>query len=241
VSSEAADAVLSVDRLDRLGEAVVIAKRALRIATESVVVGIGLSLGAMGIAALGWLPAAWGAVTQEVIDVAVIVNALRALQPSNTYQQLETADAALAQRFAGEHLLLRPDIEEVRAAADGIGAVPDAQAVAMARAVHRLLVEDVWPHEQAEDAQLYPMLARVLGGSDRTATMRRGHVEIAHLIRRLGLLLDDIDPATPDSDDLVELRRLLYALHAVLHLHFVQEDEGYLSLADEPDLTCAAP
>ena len=241
VSSEAADAVLSVDRLDRLGEAVVIAKRALRIATESVVVGIGLSLGAMGIAALGWLPAAWGAVTQEVIDVAVIVNAVRALQPSNTYQQLESADAALAQRFAGEHLLLRPDIEEVRAAADGIGAVPDAQAIAMARAVHRRLVEDVWPHEQAEDAQLYPMLARVLGGADRTATMSRGHVEIAHLIRRLGLLLDDIDPATPDSDDLVELRRLLYALHAVLHLHFAQEDEGYLSLADDPDLTRAAP
>jgi heavy metal translocating P-type ATPase len=241
VSSEAADAVLSVDRLDRLGEAVVIAKRALHIATESVLVGIGLSLGAMGIAAVGWLPATWGAVTQEVIDLAVIVNALRALQPSSSYQHLQAADAALAQRFAGEHLVLRPDIEEVRAAADAVGAVPDAQAVAMAHAVHRRLVEDVWPHEQAEDAQLYPMLARVLGGADRTATMSRGHVEIAHLIRRLGLLLDDVDALHPDPDDLVELRRLLYALHAVLQLHFAQEDESYLSLADEPDFTTAVP
>ena len=111
----------------------------------------------------------------------------------------------------------------------------------MARAVHRRLVEDVWPHEQAEDAQLYPMLARVLGGADRTATMSRGHVEIAHLIRRLGLLLDDVDALQPDPEDLVELRRLLYALHAVLQLHFAQEDESYLSLADDPDLTRAAP
>jgi len=45
--------------------------------------------------------------------------------------------------------------------------------------------------------------------------------------RTVGLAIDD--------DDLVELRRLLYGLHAVLELHFAQEDEGYLSLVDEPD------
>ena len=47
-SSEAADVVLTVDRLDRLGEAVVIARRSRRIALQSVVVGIGLSLGGDG-------------------------------------------------------------------------------------------------------------------------------------------------------------------------------------------------
>jgi hypothetical protein len=71
--------------------------------------------------------------------------------------------------------------------------------------------------------------------------MSRGHIEIAHLIRRLGLLLDDIDEELPDPDDLAELRRLLYGLHAVLQLHFAQEDESYLSLADEPDLARATP
>ena len=103
----------------------------------------------------------------------------------------------------------------------------------MARDLHKVLVEEVEPHEEAEDAELYPMLARVLGGADPTGTMSRAHVEIAHLIRRLGRLLDDIDPARPDTDDLVELRRVLYGLHAVLRLHFAQEDESYLSLADE--------
>jgi len=234
-SSEAADVVLTVDRLDRLGEAVVIAQRALAVATQSVVAGIGLSCVAMGFAAAGLLPAVWGAIAQEAIDVAVIVNALRVLQPGRSSQHLEAADSQLARRFSGEHLTLRPDIERVRSVADTIGAVPDEQALTMARAVHLLLVEEVWPHEQAEDAHLYPMLARVLGGDDRTATMSRAHVEIAHIIRRLGRLLDDIDHGGHDGEDLIELRRLLYGLHAVLRLHNAQEDESYLSLADETD------
>ncbi len=55
-------------------------------------------------------------------------------------------------------------------------------------------------------------------------------------MRRLGRLLDEIDPNEPDDDDLMEVRRVLYGLHAILELHFAQEDEGYLSLveANEP-------
>ena len=79
-SSEAADVVLLVDRLDRLALAMSIARRSRRIAVQSVVAGMGLSLIAMAIAAAGWLPPAPGALLQEGIDIAVILNALRALQ-----------------------------------------------------------------------------------------------------------------------------------------------------------------
>jgi len=246
-SSEVADVVLTVDRLDRLGEAVTIARRALRIATESVVAGIGLSVGAMAVAAFGFLPATWGAITQEAIDLAVIVNALRVLQPGRADTRLQAADATLARRFSAEHLALRPDIEQVRVVADAVGVQPTAQVIVMARDLLHLLVDEVLPHEEAEDAQLYPMLARVLGGADRTATMSRAHVEIGRLIRRLRHVLDGIDATSQDAhraddaianpvidpDDLTELRRLLYGLHAILRLHLAQEDEGYLSLADE--------
>jgi cation transport ATPase len=78
-SSEAADVVLVVDRLDRLGEALLIARRARGIALQSVVAGIGLSLIAMVFAAFGWIPPTAGALLQEGIDVMVILNALRAL------------------------------------------------------------------------------------------------------------------------------------------------------------------
>ncbi len=79
VSSETADAVIVVDRIDRVATAIAIGRRSLRIARQSVVFGIGLSGVAMAFAALGYIPPLAGALLQEGIDVAVILNALRAL------------------------------------------------------------------------------------------------------------------------------------------------------------------
>jgi heavy metal translocating P-type ATPase len=79
VSSDAADAVITVDRIDRVASAVEIGRRSLGIARQSVIIGIGLSLAAMGFAAFGYIPPVGGALLQEGIDVAVILNALRAL------------------------------------------------------------------------------------------------------------------------------------------------------------------
>jgi heavy metal translocating P-type ATPase len=78
-SSEAADVVLLVDRLDRLADGLDIAHRTRGIALQSVIVGLGLSIAAMVAAAFGYLTPLVGALLQEVIDVAVILNALRAL------------------------------------------------------------------------------------------------------------------------------------------------------------------
>jgi heavy metal translocating P-type ATPase len=78
-SAEAADVVLLVDHLDRIVPAIEIARHSRRIALESVVAGIGLSLLGMIAAALGHITPVQGALLQEAIDVAVILNALRAL------------------------------------------------------------------------------------------------------------------------------------------------------------------
>ena len=78
-SAEAADVVLLVDHLDRIVPAIQIARRSRRIALESVFAGIGLSLLGMIAAALGHITPVQGALLQEAIDVAVILNALRAL------------------------------------------------------------------------------------------------------------------------------------------------------------------
>jgi P-type E1-E2 ATPase len=80
VSSETADAVIVVDRIDRVATAVRIGRRSLRIARQSVLFGIGLSLLGMGFAAFGYVAPVAGALLQEGIDVAVILNALRALK-----------------------------------------------------------------------------------------------------------------------------------------------------------------
>lgn len=78
-SSEVADAVLLVDRIDPLVVGIAIAQRARQVALQSVVAGIGLSFLAMGFAAFGYLSPVQGAIVQEAIDVAVILNALRPL------------------------------------------------------------------------------------------------------------------------------------------------------------------
>jgi P-type E1-E2 ATPase len=79
VSSETADAVITVDRVDRVADAVHIGRRSVHIARQSVIAGMGLSLAAMAVAAFGYLPPVAGALLQEGIDLAVILNALRAL------------------------------------------------------------------------------------------------------------------------------------------------------------------
>ena len=78
--AEAADIILLVDRLDALPDAILIARRSFSIARQSVYAGLGLSALGMVFAALGSLQPIEGAVLQEFIDVAVIVNALRALR-----------------------------------------------------------------------------------------------------------------------------------------------------------------
>jgi len=80
VSSQAADVVIVVDRVERVAEAIRTGRRSLAIARQSVLAGMGLSIAAMGFAAFGLLPPVAGALLQEGIDVAVILNALRALR-----------------------------------------------------------------------------------------------------------------------------------------------------------------
>jgi cation transport ATPase len=229
-SSEAADAVLTVDELARLGEVATLARRTRRIALQSMLAGMGMSLAAMAAAAAGLLPAVWGALLQEAIDVAVILNALRALAPVPAEVRLTAADEDLTRRFRAEHQAIRADTEQLRAAAQ---ALDEPGAMGRVRHVHELLTREVWPHERAEESSLYPALNRVLGGADPTAPMSRAHAEIAVQIARLGRLIDDIGDRDPDEADIADLRDILYGLHAILRLHTVQEDETYLSLGGQ--------
>ena len=108
------------------------------------------------------------------------------------------------------------------------------------RRVHELLTREVWPHEHAEESDLYPALNRVLGGADPTAPMSRAHAEIAVQIARLGRLIDDIGDREPDDADTADLHDILYGLYGILRLHTVQEDEAYLSLGETASIGHAA-
>ena len=77
-ASESADVVILLDDISKVGDAVAISKNTIRIALQSILVGIALSIVLMILAATGRIPAVVGAGLQEVVDVVVIINALRA-------------------------------------------------------------------------------------------------------------------------------------------------------------------
>ncbi|WP_436842478.1 heavy metal translocating P-type ATPase [Streptomyces niveus] len=234
-TSEAADIVLTTDRVDRLADAMEIAVRARRIAVQSAVGGMVMSLIAMAAALVGRLQPAPGALLQEAIDTAVILNALRALLPARGERAvLEPDTETLIYRFATEHEDLRDILDAIREAAGLISTDQGPQALRTLHEIDRLLTERLLPHEHAEEHQLYPALNRQLGGPT-TETMSRAHTEIDRLARRISThlqLAEEAGELRPEQLD--DLRACLYGLHTVLRLHFSQEEDSYFSLSSPP-------
>jgi hemerythrin-like domain-containing protein len=228
-SSEAADVVITVDRLDRLAETVRIARRSRSIALQSVVVGMGLSLLAMAVAAAGLLPPVQGAFLQEGIDVLVILNALRAVG-GGASRAVERD--GLPARMAGEHRRLWGGLEALLEVADSLDRVSPLEARRRLVAVQDFLVSTLLPHEASDETALYPLVAQAIGGRRPTEVMAREHAEIRGLVGQLGELISGLPPDGPGEQDLPDLRRVLYGLHAILRLHFAQEDQSYIPLLD---------
>ena len=236
-SSEAADVVLIVDRLDRLSVGVVIAKRARAIARQSVLLGMGLSLVGMTAAAAGLLAPVGGAIAQEVIDVLAIGTALRALRPPASLRHTGSVPESWNRQLAEGHGPLRLLLEDLRAVAISLDTADEATALASLRDVAARISEEVVPHEREDEATIYPGVAERLGGNDPLAAMSRTHQEIFHLASLLDRLVDDAAVDGFDDADRGEARRLLYALDAILRLHFAQEEELLTSITSAGPVT----
>ncbi|NJQ15511.1 heavy metal translocating P-type ATPase [Streptomyces bohaiensis] len=233
-SSEVADVVLTTDRVERLADAMVIAGRSRRIAVQSAAGGMALSLAAMVVAAVGLLPPAAGALLQEFIDVTVILNALRAVR--GTERAADPASRDLVRRFRAGHVQLLEAVDATRAAADALSAQDRSRALPAVRGAERALREQLLPHEREEERLAYPVVNRWLGGPETTAPLMRSRTEIERLVNRVSAHLALIDghgsgeaAALPD-EQIPDLRRSLYGLHALLLLHFGTEEEVYSSL-----------
>ncbi len=229
-SSEAADVVLVVDRLDRLVEAIAIARRSRGIAVQSVVVGMGLAFGFMGLAAIGLFGPIAGALIQEGIDVMSILNSLRAIGGGGE-QGPSGPSTDVADRFRQEHREFAPELQRLRSVADRLDQMSGPEAIRELETVRVFIAERLPRHEEEEEAAVYPIVASLMGGEDPMSSMSRAHIEISHLGRIFQQLLDDLPPEGPSPDDLLDLRRVLYGLHAILRLHFAQEEEAYAWLS----------
>lgn len=226
-ASEAADVVLTSDRLEGLFSGLKIAQRTRRIALESVLVGMGLSLLAMGFAAAGYISPVAGAVLQEGIDVLVILNALRALGGADLLAPATTDIKHLAQGLASAHRALRPHVSELATLAARLETLPGPEARTQLERVRDLLEKELLPHEREEQQNAYPVIERILKEEDPTGPLIQTHHEIHRLSRLYGRLVAHLPAEGPEREDCRDLRRVLYGLHAILSLHFAQEEELY--------------
>lgn len=102
-ASESADVVILVDDISRTARAVAIGQNTVRIALQSIWLGIALSVGLMIVAAFGVIPATAGALLQEVVDLLTIVNALRAIGGRQDAASVaHVAEPTLASRIGKE-------------------------------------------------------------------------------------------------------------------------------------------
>jgi len=231
-SSEAADVVITVDHLDRLAEAITIARRSRQIAVQSVVVGVGLSAIAMVAAAFGLLQPVEGALLQEAIDVIVILNALRALTGGGERPVRLAGWNDMRATLEIEHRQLLPLVASVGHMADTCDGLAAGDVSTALTALADELDERLLRHEQLEETTVYPALAAAIGGQDPMAVMSGSHREIFHLLRLLRRNITRLDETGPLPDQLRDIRRILYGLHAILGLHFAQEEELYASVVD---------
>ena len=225
-SSEAADVVILVDRLDRVSEAIVIARRAHRIALESIVWGMALSGIAMGFAALGFLTPVAGALTQEAIDVAVILNALRALAPPPRLAA-RALPAKMAQALHHEHEVLQQSLDQLRSIADALDDTRGQETVNLIAKAHTIVEETIVTHERGDETNVYPRLRPFLADSHGLSAMSRAHREILHLARLLARLTDGLRPEDVDKYLVRDAQRVIESIEALVRIHNAQEEDIY--------------
>jgi len=225
-SSEAADVVVLVDRLDRVADAVVIARRTRAIAMQSILVGLGLSAIAMAAAALGFLSPVAGALVQEAIDVTVILNALRVLLPPGRLGRPRMPVAA-AMALRQQHEAIDPTLDRLREIADGLDDAAPESALVLIEEANQLVAQHIVAHERNDEEAVYPSLAGFLRDSHGLGAMGRAHREILHLGRLLDRLATDLTPGDADRYLIRDAQRVIEAVEALARLHNAQEEDIY--------------
>jgi soluble P-type ATPase len=223
--SQAADIVILVDRIDRVADVLVIARRTRAIALQSIMAGLALSGVAMVAAAFGALSPVEGALIQEVIDVAVILNALRALTAAREPGHAARMAPAQAAKLRSEHESLDLALNRLRSLADRLDDAAPEDAVRVIADAQALVQGEIVRHEENDEAEVYPHLSFVQGAA--RGAMSRAHREILHLARLLARLSCNLSPADADRYLIRDAQRIIEAIEALVRLHNAQEEDMY--------------
>jgi soluble P-type ATPase len=225
-SSEVADVVVLVDEIGRVADAVRIARRTYKIAFQSMAGGMTLSGVAMIAAAFGWLTPIAGALTQEAIDVAVILNALRTLGSGRRWRRaaLPTSDATALRE---EHVKLEASLDRLRDIVTALEVAEPRAGVELLREANAIVSNELVAHERTDETKVYPTLRRSLASGHGLAAMSRVHRELLHLAHLLSRLSEGLSESDADALTLREGQRIIESIETIARIHNAQEEDIY--------------
>ena len=181
-------------------------------------------------ATLGWLMPVPAAIVQEVIDVAVILNALRALTPGHGHggRRMTAADGRELHR---NHLALIGNLDRLRSIVDALDDASPESGAALIVEANRLVQEQVVVHERDDEGSVYPRLAGILRETHSLSAMSRAHREILHLARLLARVVEDLPTEKVDRYLLRDAQRVIEAIETLVRMHTAQEEDIYEAVA----------
>lgn len=138
----------------------------------------------------------------------------------------------LMQPLRDQHKQLIPHLENLRKTGDAIDEA-DLNTLRTALDDDCLFLRDqLIPHFHAEEAVLYPVVARMMGSLEAVAAMKRDHLEVIDMVRDLLNLRDDLASGPLTRTLARDLSRVLYGLYALIQVHFVKEEEVYVPVLE---------
>lgn len=132
-----------------------------------------------------------------------------------------------------EHKELYPHIESLRIAGESIHEHLFSPFIREeVEKAYKFLTHELIPHARAEDKALYPVVQKVMGAKEATATMSRDHIEVDKLTGELREVLARVNGPAITAEQTQSMRRILFGLYTLVLVHFAKEEEVYLPLLD---------
>jgi len=163
---------------------------------------------------------------QEGIDVAVILNALRALRPAHSgVSRGIPAAAGLILRH--DHVTLGRSLDRLRSITDHLDDASPETATALIAEANGVVQQEVVKHERDDEGNVYPTLAKVLTDGHGLSAMSRAHREILHLARLLARLVEDLPAEKIDRYLIRDAQRVIESIETLVRIHTAQEEDIY--------------
>jgi signal transduction histidine kinase len=181
-------------------------------------------------ATFGWLTPVPAAIVQEVIDVAVILNALRALTPA-VGRAGRRMTAAAGRELHRNHVALIGYLDRLRSIADALDDASPANSAILIAEANTVIQQQVVVHERDDEGSVYPRLAGILRERHSLSAMSRAHREILHLARLLARVVEDLPTEKVDRYLIRDAQRVIEAIETLVRMHTAQEEDIYEAVA----------